>query len=215
MPTEERLTFDIGLSYLDVLPADYFEDFQKSLPPDIKFFAEPRENTPQASWAWVALTAVALYIGKPFIDAYLKRAADDLVNATYPAIKSAIINLAKKVLDSSTEPRLMIVTTDGKANDAGTLLFAIYAKTKTQQQIKFVFQQGLTDAEIEQAIEQLFAILQTHFTTEDDMLSRWQPEQEVMPKGLFLAYDQETEKWRLVDPLEQVREAARKRSTQP
>lgn len=168
---------------------------------------ETRENEPMASVALYAITALVVYLAKPFIDAHLKRAADEVANVTYPAIKGAIQRFVKRLFHKESVSLTVVTSTPGKIDDGFCLFFSVLADTKFESRVKFAFTEKLDPAELDTAIAELLKLLIEHHTTDDteDDLSRKMLAVTPRPSLAVMIYDRTARTWMMFDPRSHLR----------
>ncbi|MDQ3565424.1 MAG: hypothetical protein M3436_15285 [Pseudomonadota bacterium] len=198
--------FDIGLRYYTVIPDGYLDEFRASfIDDDVRLSEQELEPAPFNAMEWVIPTAVAVYVAKPFLDAIIKRAADDFGDAVYPRIKAAIINLAKKLYVRERLP-LVMITSQGPNDDSSDVIqFSICSETTTKRRIKFVFTKTYAEQQYETCIDQIFTILAEHHGSGDgrDALSQQIAQLPAIRRDqIFLVYDDESETWSVRDPIQ-------------
>jgi hypothetical protein len=139
----------------------------------------------------------------------LKRAAEDVTDQIYPKIKNAVSRFAKKALITNRLSFSIISSTKEKVSSPESILFSKYAVSKQQKRMKFIFKENLSVVECEECIEQLFGVLQLHYkdAANDDLYSI-QIANLANPnaKEVYFMYDKPSRTWKIVDPMEMVRE---------
>jgi len=205
--------FDIALRYYTDVPDGYLDDFRKSFDgDDVRLSEQELEPAAFNAMEWVIPTAVAVYIANPFIDAIIKRAADDFGDAVYPRIKKAVINLAKKLYVRERLPLVMVTSQGPKDDSSDVIQFSIYSETTTKRRIKFVFTKTYAEQQYEQCVEQVFGILTEHHGSVDgsDSLSQQIAQlPENRQDRIFLVYDDHTETWSVRDPIQEALDGKR------
>lgn len=198
---------DFALLYIDNIPSNYFDEIRQVAEDDgLNLLEEPRENEPFMAIEWVVPAAVSVYIGLKFIDAFLKRAADDVADAVYPKFKTALINLAKKVLVQDRDKFSVFSSSPKKITNTHSLIFSIYSETKLNRRLKFVFHRELPENEYEKCIEKIFSLLHEHHLSEnnEDHLSLAITEvSNLGTREVYLLYNPESSEWELVDPIKE------------
>ncbi len=203
----------IGLAYVEEFDGPHVEEFLNEVKEaGLQPVVEVRENSPYAALEWVVPTAIAIYFGKPFIDVFLKRAADDLADAVYPAIKKSLKKLVKRLFFEAPVAVTVFTTSEKKVSDPSSLVFSVYSVTKTQHRMKFIFNNEMTVTDCEAYVEELFELLAYHHGTEDEMDSLSQQiANSNIPKHreVYLKFDQTTATWAVIDPIRFVLEQHR------
>jgi hypothetical protein len=129
---------DIAISYEESIPADLFDDFDKSLREDsLNFVIDVRPNPgPCAGIEWFLPTAIIVFIGKSYFDGFLKEAGKD----HYNKLKESISGLTRKTM---TQPRIepiIIASHEGKIrkDNPYSLAFSIYAEANNGNRFKLL-----------------------------------------------------------------------------
>jgi hypothetical protein len=188
---------DVTLLYSDYIPDSTFEELENELDSlGVELHKEPHEGGPQAGLELYAITAIAIYLAKPFVDDLLKRAAQDVNDQVYPSLKSVLTGLVQKIF--VRDRRIHFVGTPGKITTEEALMFALLTETQDGKRVKFVFISTLADEEYAVAIEGMFQVLRNHRSPTDgaDILSN-----NTVPKSswrpIVLTYNPETRSWEL------------------
>lgn len=200
------MSLKIDLRYYNFLPDGYLDEFRESFFDEDVYLSEQEvEPRPLDALEWIVPTAIAIYIGKPFVDAIIKRAADDFGDSVYPRIKNAIATLAKKMYVRDRLP-LKKVTSKGVKDLLDASMFSIYSETTMNQRVKFVFNITYAEDEYDVCIDQLFDLLKAHHTSPNgsDNLSQQIAQ---LPKDrrdrIFLVYDPTVTTWLVRDPVQE------------
>lgn len=209
MSKTELLQADIALLYLDTIPAEFFDGFRKLADEKkLDLLEEPRENVPYAALEWVIPTAVAVYVGMKFIDAFFKRAADDVADSVYPRFKSALHKIAKRVLIDERSRFNLFSSSPKKVVNPHSLLFSVLSETRCNRGLKFIFDRVLSDAECEECINQVFVLLQQHYENEDntDALSVGiDATVDARSRVVYVLFNSSTDCWEVIDPMREAR----------
>ncbi len=197
--------FDIGLQYVSSVPNEYFDGFRGPLSDGkLRLSEQEFEQTPYAAMEWVIPTMVAVYIAKAFLDAIIKRAADDFGDAAYPRIKGAIAALARKLYVRQPLP-FVVVTNQGRKAIPADLVFSVSSETTTARSIKFVFIKTYADEQYDTCVDQIFELLIEHHAALDgsDRLSRQIATLPEKRRGrIYLVYDDDSGAWIVCDPVQ-------------
>jgi hypothetical protein len=189
----------LKLAYQEGIEPSYFAEFEHELQQSgnsVKFETLP--GGPSAGAEFWLFPAILIFLGKPFIDEFLKRAAVDANDVVYPKFKGALAKLLKKVFKKERCISIL-ASSPGKVQFPTVLVFAFYSETRTGTKLKFVFLETLTDQEYDEAVDGLLNILGAHYRVEaDDVLADTVPPGSWKP--ILLAYDRETKLWKLYDP---------------
>lgn len=197
---------EIELRYSTGVPNGYLDDFRRPFSDGrVRLSVQEFEPRPHAALEWVIPTAVAVYIAKPFLDAIIKRAADDFGDSVYPRIKGAIVDLARKLYIRQPPPSF-VITNQGPKVPSADMVFSICSETTTAHSIKFVFLKTYSDEQYDACVEQIFKILAKHHASIDgsDHLSR---QIAVLPENrrghIYLAFDDDSGAWIVRDPIQE------------
>ena len=200
----------LALLYLDYVPEEYFTDIRAwANSAKLDLHEESREPTPYAALEWIVPTAIAIYIGKPFVDAFLKRAADDVANALYPKFKSHVLTLVRKALVRDRSNYKIVSSSPNKISNPISIIFSILAQNKAGDRVKFVFHKELEPEQYDTCIRGIFSLLEAHFKSEDDSddLTTECSKMDSRHGTFYMTYDTEASSWVVADP---VAEAFRK-----
>jgi hypothetical protein len=206
---------DIALLYIDQIPREYFDDFRHDLDNDeLRYHEESRPAEPFAALEWMIPTAIAVYVGKKFIDAILKRATDDFADAVYPRLKERVKNLVKKTLVRDKEMFQVASSSPKKITNKHSMSFSIYAETKTHSRVKFIFHDdSMLESDYESAVDEVFSLLERHHSDAEDQITV-ASEEKHRGGTLYLIYRKEESLWDVVDPVkEQLQRQAKRDAT--
>lgn len=198
--------FDIALRYHAGLPDGYLDIIRDALPhSDFEVFEDEFQPQPYGAMEWVIPTAIAVYIAKPFIDAIIKRAADDFADVVYPRLKAGVTNFVKKLYIRERLPIKVIQS--GEVQDApNASIFSLYSETVTRVRVKFVFDKSLTEEAYDGCVERAFSLLLEHHQSDsgNDELSRQIGLlREDRRDQIFLVYNEQTGIWEARDPIQE------------
>lgn len=194
---------EIGLSYQADIPEQYFAEFVADVrATGTNLQTEARENEPYQALEWVIPTAVAIYIGKPFIDTIIKRAADDFGDAVYPKIKSAVQRFVQRIFIKQPLSIKVISTAEHKVANPDSVIFSIYAAGKCKG-LKFVFNERLTEDHYLTCIDALFAQLADHHNADgtDSITEQIATLENPRSHEVYLIYNKLLGTWSIVDPM--------------
>jgi hypothetical protein len=194
---------DVGLRllYIEDLPASFFDEFEADLEEaDVEFASETRPNEAFSGLESYLPAAIAIYIIKPFVDEFLKRAATDANDKLYPCVKNALARLVKRVFVAH-RPLRIGATAPNKVTNPEVAILALHSQNVAGRDVKFVFLQTLAEDEFDVAIEKLLTELRDHYTgkSPDDPLGKTVPRSPWMP--ILMTYDLELRSWKPYDPI--------------
>ena len=196
------------ISYDSFIPAEFFDDLvNDAAESEFVVNIESRNVGPVAGLEWLLATSVFVLLLKPFLDAFLKRAADDVANAAYPQMKSAITRLASKVLISTRETWVRITPSRRLPRAGRSSFFSIQAEINGSRTVRFVFNEGSDEATYAQCVSEAFRLLEAHYgkTAPDPFADVAVDEAR---KRIFMVYDDSLKQWRAIDLNTEVRRIA-------
>jgi len=194
--------------YDSEVPEDFFKDFLR----DVKGANLPVETRtitvgPMMALEWLLPTTVIVCLAKPFLDVFLKRAADDVADVVYPKIKNAITKLVIKVLVSTRGSWRRITTSGELPREGRSAFFSIESETKEATRIKFVFNEGDSEEQYEACLDQALQLLQAHHTESphDPFLDAPVDEDR---NTIYMLYDEDQQRWYAANIYEEIRKIA-------
>jgi len=198
---------DVAIFYIDGIPSDYFDDIRQGANQGgLQLREESRENVPYAAMEWVVPTAVAIYIGLKFVDAFLKRASNDVADVIYPKFKAALFSLAKRILITDRDKFTVVRSSPNKTNSPSSQLFSVYSESKLRKRMKFIFHREMSESECEICIDQIFEALREHHIIDsgEDRLSLAISEvADLRSREVYLLFNVDTSRWEIVDPIKE------------
>lgn len=193
----------VVVSYDDNIPTEFFNDFLADSH-DAGTATEliRRPSDPTMGIEWLLPTAIIVFLGKPFIDDILKRAAKDVGDYIYPKLRSTISSLATKALQSS---KLKRVTTSGHViqRKGRSGFFSITSESKSKIEVKFVLEEGRSAVENDLAVDKALLVLVEHYLGDKhDSLAAAPIE---WGRTIFMGFDYEKQEWIPLDVLEEIK----------
>jgi len=154
---------DIGISHLDSIPGEWFENFKEAVQDDnVELVIESREDG--GAWAcaeWFMIPAIAAYIAKSYFDGAL----NELGKEHYFKLKRALSSMAKEVM---AKPKIepFIVSTPGKVNPDNpySLAFAIHAQTNDGRVIKLLLPKQDMNIDYEEIVSNFLDFLERYYS---------------------------------------------------
>ena len=196
------------ISYDAEVPEDLFEDFLRDAKgANLPIETSTRTVGPIMALEWLLPTTVIVFLAKPFLDAFLNRAADDVADAVYPKIKNAITKLVIKVLVSTRGSWKRITTSGELPREGRSAFFSIESETKEATRIKFVFNEGANEEQYAACVDQAIQLLQAHHleTTLDPLLDAPVDENR---NTIYMLYDDDQRRWYAANIQEEIRKIA-------
>ncbi|MEZ6056207.1 MAG: hypothetical protein R3C01_05840 [Planctomycetaceae bacterium] len=196
--------FEIGIEYIGGISEEYFSEFADGVESGgATLLSKPRENVYYAALEWVVPTAIAVYIGKPFVDGILKRAANDFGDTVYPKIKDAVKQLVRKVFVGQPLSFTTVTSSSAKLTSVESTIFSVCAFGPDGTKMKFIFNERLNEAEYNACIDALFRqLVDFHRSDSPDAITE---QLEQLPiqrrRSIYLIYGATLESWSVVDPI--------------
>jgi hypothetical protein len=193
----------IGISYVEDLPRQPFDDFVAEVQrPDLDVRCEARERPgPYAGLEWLIPTAVVVFIGRAYFDAFLKEAGKD----HYQLLKAAIQKLTKKFVGSSMPVGRIYFAGANKVQSPTpkySLAYSVIANLGDGLSVKLLLQPDLSAEECNSAVEVFTAFLEAGIkgTLDPDSVEGLAG---AKPVGgtLLVAYNRESKKLLVEDPI--------------
>jgi len=120
---------NIGLLYVDKIDDSFFHDFISTIDrDDLGLLVEARsESAPFACAEWFLPTAIAVFLGKPYFESFLKEMGKD----HYTLLKNALSGLCVKTVSNRRFEPVILTSSPKKTNKNNpyTLSFSIMADT--------------------------------------------------------------------------------------
>ncbi|MDD2700895.1 MAG: hypothetical protein PHH36_06610 [Sideroxydans sp.] len=199
---------DIGISHSDNFEQDMFEEISSASNLEgIALQAESRSNQQMAALEWMIVPAIAIYIAKPFIDKFLAKAAEDSLEFAYPRFKATLQSLVVRLFRCDRSKFKTFTSGKGKVVDEGSWLFGIYSVTRSNQRMKFIFCDGMTEDQYKYATSQLFTLLKYHHLEggSDDITLGIASLPNPNAHEVFVRFDLQSKRWRVVDLIEEIK----------
>ncbi|WP_370322301.1 hypothetical protein [Oricola sp.] len=177
----------VALSYQEELPERIASDFinEASLS-GLHIGSEKRPIGLYASFEWAVPTLIAVYILRPYLDAFLGEAGKD----HYTVLKRALVKLLKKVYGSAPEKRPL----------RRSLLFSIQSTTRDGKPIKFVFPEGVNHEAYSEMLDELFGMLAEHKSMEEGgRLSTNILNSRMFGRTYYLEFSEGQKSWTVID----------------
>ena len=153
----------LSIQHSRMLPPSIVEPFLEDCERlAIPFEAQETEPEVYAAAEDYIPTAIAVYLAKPFIDAFLKKAGED----GYQLFKKGLAAL----LVRAREVHLRIMTSGDKKSDPDypfSRVVSVYSRSNDGIPIKFLFPHSLSAGEYEQAVENLALFIEDFATLEE------------------------------------------------
>ena len=130
--------------------------------PGLELAVNKREPRPFMAMEWAIPTALAVYILKPYFEAFLKEAGKDHYNLLKGWLTKTVVS-GKQI--KTTIVRASQSTNKGDSGYTQSLSISVFVQTKNDRIIKFLFDDQLTDEEWEHAVAMLLDLSEEHFNS--------------------------------------------------
>jgi len=143
---------NIGVLYVDRIEGSFFEDFISTVDrDDLGLVVEGRPDPgPFACAEWFIPTAIAVFLGKPYFESFLKEMGKD----HYTLLKKGISGLCVKTVVSRRFEPVLMSSTGGKINKNNpyTLSFSVMAEAENGYNFKLLLPK-VSDFDYQKAID--------------------------------------------------------------
>lgn len=144
---------NVGVLYVDRIEDTFFDEFISTVDRnDLGLLVEGRpESGPFACAEWFIPTAIAVFLGKPYFESFLKEMGKD----HYTLLKKGISNLCFKTVSSRRFEPILMSCQDGKLNQNNpyTLSFSVMAETGSGYNFKLLLPKLNEDFDYHKATE--------------------------------------------------------------
>jgi len=191
----------LAVSFSRAIPLETFDDFvQVVSSKNLNLRVGSREQDgPYAGLEWLVPTAVIIFIGKSYFDAFLKEMGKD----HYRALKAGLKTLGAKLLGPSA-PQVTAISSRGKvsADRLYSLTYSIIAEAETRLRFKLLLRCETTEVEYEETIEVFLAFLEAyHEGSLDSQMIEELKAVRIVGGTLLLAFNHETKTLQAIDPV--------------
>jgi hypothetical protein len=154
----------LHILHFDDVPAPLIEGFVNDCKKvSIDPIVESKPSSPYNALEDYIPTAIALFIAKPFLEAFLKKAGED----SYSVLKTALKSLLKKASQVKVH---IFASAPGKfdPNYPFSRYISIYSKTPQGVTLKFIFLTSREEKYYDAATEKLFEMIQNESVPQGD-----------------------------------------------
>ena len=196
------------ISYDASVSDDFFDDLRADTADEsLQLTFRSRVVGPTNALEWVLAATVIVVLTKPFLDAFLKRAADDVADLVYPKLKASVSKLACKVLIATRETWRRHTSSGPRPRIGRSSFFSIESETRQSTRIKFVFNEAADQDVYEKCISQAFTLFEAHHTDSTVDPFAGAPV-ETAHNTIYMVYDDGNACWQAIDLNEEVRRIA-------
>jgi hypothetical protein len=198
----------IVISYDSSIPGEFFDDaVRDAAESDTDIEVQSRDVGPMAALEWVVATSVIVLLMKPFLDAFLKRAADDVANAAYPKMKASITRLACKVLIGTRQTWVRVTHSGPLPRTGHSSFFSIQVEISGSRRVRFVFDEGQDESTYSKCVSNAFGLLEAHYAgCEPDPFTHAPVDDR--RKTVLMIYNEKLDQWQAIDLNEEIRRIA-------
>lgn len=192
----------IGISCIEDLLDESIDEFSDLIRRDglkVKSEARPEEGA-AAGLEWLLPTAIFVFIGKSYFDAFLKEAGKE----HYHLLKKALAKLTARWTGPAA-PTVRVYFSKGKAESSiprYSLLYSVMAQLTGRMSVKLLIQGSFTAEECNRAVNCFLEFLESfHDGTLDPASVKGLAQAKPIGRMLLLAFDAETNTLEVVDPI--------------
>lgn len=200
---------EIGILLVDNFPDEIIENYKKELSApnlNLQIHKAPLSG-PYNSLEWTVPTLVCIYLSKSYFDGFLKEAGKD----HYAILKKWL----KKTSDNIRTIKVTVIAAEQSkeklaTNNTQSKVFSIQTKTNTEQHLKFLFDQNLSQENWNLAIEKLLKLLDEHFTNGITDELTVEIKNNNLEKSIYARLKSDTIDWEFLDIKKMVEEKMKK-----
>jgi hypothetical protein len=191
----------LAVSYDETLPADIFARF-RSLVSDhrlnLRVESHPAPG-PRAGLEWLLPTAVVVFLGKAYFDAFLKEAGKD----HYHLLKSGLSWLWRSLVSKDRRVNLQRVTAGGKVvDDKYSLALSVMAEANDGYRFKLLVDDSVGEEQFNTVIGLFLDLLEAyHANRLEAATAKALSEGRIVARTILIAYDAEQRRLCVVDPI--------------
>lgn len=201
---------DVGLIFIESFEDPSFAEFSRDLSAeglDVRIESRPDPGA-YAGIEWLLPTAVVVFLGRSYFDAFLKEAGKD----HYQLLRKALMKVSKRFFSKGT-PQGRVIFTPGKAESEiprYSLSYSVIAEVGDGLRVKLLLRSDL-DAELcNEAQASFLKFLSSAYDGSLDVSSvRGLARAVPLNNTLLLAYNHEDRLLEVIDPLEGRRQSAK------
>ena len=192
----------IGIGYRDSIPEEIIDRLTRTIAHerlDLRVESAPADEV-VAALEWLLPTAVVIFLGKAYFDAFLKEAGKE----HYHLLKAAVASLWRVFFGGERAVRLRFVATAGKAPDAGpySLAFSIVAEAEGGYRFKLLLEDSIDETAFNAVTARFLDFLDAYHAAKGGALPlEGIRDVRVVGRTILVAYDNGQGVFRVVDPV--------------
>lgn len=190
----------VVVSYDENIPEEVLGGFREAVADDrLHLRIESRPTTPQAGLEWLVPTAVVIFLGKAYFDAFLKEAGKD----HYHLLKSGISSLWRTLVSRDRKVNLRLLKSGGKVVEGKySLALSVMAEAAEGYRFKLLLEDSVGEEDFNAVIAMFLDFLETYYADRlDPNLRKDLREGRVVGRTILIAYDAELGALRVIDPI--------------
>jgi len=192
----------IRIGYRDTVPAELIDHLTRTIAHeglDLRVEAAPADEV-FAALEWLLPTAVVIFLGKAYFDAFLKEAGKD----HYHLLKAGVASLWRACFGDKRTIRPQIVAAAGQVPEAGpySLAFSIMAEAEDGYCFKLLLEDSIDEGDFGAVTGRFLDFLEAYHATKGETpLVEGIRDVRVVGRTILVAYDSAQGVFRVVDPV--------------
>jgi hypothetical protein len=194
------VTLQIAIIHSPAIASGEFDDFANVVAaPNLSLRIDSRDHDgPYAGLEWLVPTAVAVYLGKSYFDAFLKEMGKD----HYQLLKKGLKTFRTKFVGPNA-PQVTIISSSGKVNTSQqySLVFSVLAEAESGRRFKLLVERDISENEFDEVVDAFLSFLESyHSGTLDTADVEKLKSARAIGGTLLLAFDRATKAIEPKDP---------------
>ena len=190
----------LALTHDTQVPSDLLDQFCRDIEAKSLDFQQQElpSRGPQNSLDVFFVSAVAVYVLKPYFEGFLKEAGKD----HYVVLREALKGLWNQLFRRGRNSRLLIHTAKGEVKQKYSALFSIYAEINNRRQVKCLIREGCSENEYAAGIDTFLNLIESYHLDVPPKEVEIDLDVEKDYWGtVFIEFDTEVKSLRVVDPI--------------
>ncbi len=113
---------------------------------------------PQSSLDPLVLTAITLFLLKPYFDSFMKEAGRD----HYITLKKTLKKLWGRFFSKDKDFHCVMITSSGEVKLKHSLVFSIYVEIDNERKVKFLIREGCSKDEFTAGLDAFFDLIESY-----------------------------------------------------